>query len=526
MFVIKHSKRRTNYHSDGRWQNFFYEYYEKTMKNIEKLSQKATELTNLNSILALLQWDQEVMMPSGGVAGRGEQFSVLSTIIHQKITDPGLGAILQELAESPDGLSGADLALIRVMQREYEKNTKLPESFVAEFSRLTSESLPAWVEARIKNDFSMFLPLLEKIISMCRQKADYLGYSDHPYDALLDLYEERLTTAELETLFGGLGKELGELLQIKVSQQKPVPEQLADMAPMLLQDQIHFSEKLLNAIGYDFNRGRQDISAHPFTTSLGHNDRRVTNRFRPDSLEFIFSALHEGGHALYEQNISNEHAETPLDEGVSLGIHESQSRLWENIIGRSHLFWEKYFPLLQEALPDQFRNVSLDDFVRFVNRVHPGMIRVEADEVSYNLHVLIRFELEKALMEGEIEVPDLPALWNEKYMTYLNVKVDSDANGVLQDIHWAHGSFGYFPTYTIGNLASAQIWHSYCSFDPDYRETLRRGNLTKIRNWLTENIYCHGALYPPAELLQKVCNEPLNSGYFIGYLKNKPEFAL
>jgi carboxypeptidase Taq len=496
------------------------------MKTIEELHRKARKLTNLNSIMALLQWDQEVMMPPGGAAGRAEQFSVLSTVVHQKITAPSLGKTLQELSDKPERLSSTNQSLIRVLKREYDKNTKLPEKFVADFSRLTSEALPVWVEARKKNDFGLFQPLLERIITMCRQQADFLGYVDHPYDALLDLYEEGLTTNDLEVLFGSLKTELSQLLQQKVSEQKPVPEKLADMVPMLLKDQVHFSEKLLAEIGYDFNRGRQDISAHPFTTSLGHSDRRVTNRFRPDSLEFIFSALHEGGHALYEQNIAEEYAETPLDEGVSLGIHESQSRLWENIIGRSHLFWKKYYPLLQKFMPEQFQDIIPDDFAQHINRVHPGMIRVEADEVSYNLHVLIRFELEKALMEGTIKASDLPALWNEKYQHYLNVKVDSDANGVLQDIHWAHGSFGYFPTYTIGNLAAAQIWQTYCLFDPDHRQTLLQGNLGKIRNWLTENIYRHGAFYPPAELLQKVCGEPLNSKYFIDYLKNKPEFSL
>ena len=496
------------------------------MKKIDELHIKARELTDLNSILALLQWDQEVMLPTGGAEGRAGQFSALSTIVHQKITSPVLGKIIRELSEKPEELSSTDVSLIRVLKREYDKNTKLPEKFVADFSRLTSEALPVWVEARKKNNFGLFQPLLGKIISMSRQKADFLGYVDHPYDALLDLYEEGLTTSGLEVLFENLKGELSELLQHKVSQQRPVPEKLSDMAPMLLKDQVQFSERLLAEIGYDFNRGRQDISAHPFTTSLGHNDRRVTNRFRADSLEFIFSALHEGGHALYEQNIAKKFAEAPLDEGVSLGIHESQSRLWENIIGRSHLFWEKYYPLLQEFLPKQFQNIVLDDFVRHINRVQPGMIRVEADEVSYNLHVLIRFELEKGLIEGSIEVTDLPGLWNEKYLHYLNVAVDSDSNGVLQDIHWAHGSFGYFPTYTIGNLAAVQIWQTYCRFDPEHQQTLKQGKLDTIRNWLTENIYSHGAVYPPAELLLKVCGKPLDSKYFIEYLKNKPEFFL
>ena len=322
-----------------------------TRQTIAELRIRATELTNLNNILALLQWDQEVMMPSGAAGGRAAQFSVLSTIIHQKICAPRLGELLQELAGRADEVSSEDRALIRVLKREYLKNTKLPEKFVAEFARLTSEALPVWVTARKQNDFRQFLPLLERVVSMCRQKADFLGYHDHPYDALLDLYEEGLTVADLDALFGSLQGELSQVLQYRASQDKFDPDELAHIAPMRLQDQVHFSERLLVEIGYDFKRGRQDISAHPFTTSLGHNDRRVTNRFRPDSLEFIFSALHEGGHALYEQNIAAEHADTPLDEGVSLGIHESQSRLWENIIGRSLLFWQTYYPLLQECLP-------------------------------------------------------------------------------------------------------------------------------------------------------------------------------
>jgi len=496
------------------------------MKTIKEIRLKAVELTSLNNILALLQWDQEVMMPAGAGDGRAAQFSALSTIVHQKICNPRLGRLLHELAGKPDEVSNEDRALIRVLQREYDKNTKLPEKFVADFARLTSESLPVWVNARKQNNFQQFLPVLEKVITMCRQQTDFLGYDDHPYDALLDLYEEGLTTTALDKLFGSLQTELSHMLQQKNSQERPVPDKIPAVGSMQLQDQVRFSEKLLAEIGYDFNRGRQDISAHPFTTSLGHNDRRVTNRFRPESLEFIFSALHEGGHALYEQNIAAEYAGTPLDEGISLGIHESQSRLWENIIGRSRLFWHKYYPMLQESLPHQFKEISLDSFVHYINRIHPGMIRVEADEVSYNLHVLIRFELEKGLIEGSMAAADLPALWNEKYKNYLGVKVDSDANGVLQDIHWAHGSFGYFPTYTLGNLAAAQIWHSYCLYDTDYKKTLQQGNLAKIRKWLTENIYCHGAFYPPAELLQRVCGESLNSSYFLKYLKNKSEFFL
>jgi carboxypeptidase Taq len=496
------------------------------MKPLDKLKNCATELTNLNNILALLQWDQEVMMPTAASPERAAQFGVLSGIIHQKISDPHLGALLQQAIENPNELSTADQALIRIMLREHDKNAKLPEEFVTDFARLTSEALPVWVSARQQSDFGIFHPVLEKIIAMCRQQADYLGYEDHPYDALLDLYEEGLTTQEVTAIFAGLKPELIELVKSLDEKGSADTGQLANLKPMTQQDQIFFSEKLLGAIGYDFKRGRQDISAHPFTTSLGHNDRRVTNRFRPESLEFIFSALHEGGHALYEQGISKNNATTPLDEGVSLGIHESQSRLWENIIGRSRAFWHQYYPMLQNSMEQQFKDVQLDEFVRYVNRVHPGLIRVEADEVSYNLHVLIRFELEKELIEGSLSVEDLSKLWNEKYADYLGVKIDSDANGVLQDIHWAHGSFGYFPTYTIGNLAAAQIWQAYCRFDPDHQQTIRHGELAKIRQWLTDNIYCHGAVFQPAVLMERVCGEKLNSRYFVDYLKSKKEYLL
>jgi len=255
-------------------------------------------------------------------------------------------------------------------------------------------------------------------------------------------------------------------------------------------------------------------------------DRIYHHTLLPPVSAIIFSALHEGGHALYEQGIAQEYSTTSIDEGVSLGIHESQSRLWENIIGRSRPFWSFYFSLLQQYIPYSFQDINLDKFVRYINRVQPGLIRVEADEISYNLHIIVRFELEKELLAGNIQVAELPLLWKEKYNAYLNLDVDSEANGVLQDIHWAHSSFGYFPTYTIGNLAAAQIWHSYCCYDTDHEKNLLQGNLQKIRRWLTDNIYRHGALFSPAELLHRVCGEPLASSYFIDYLRNKKEFTL
>jgi carboxypeptidase Taq len=496
----------------------------KVKKILEELWQRGVELTNLNNTMALLQWDQEVIMPPAATKDRAGQLATLSSVIHKQITAPTLNRLLQEAAAQTDHLADKDKALVRILAREHARNTKLPEQFVADFARLVAESLPAWIAARKQADFHLFLPFLEKIVSMSRQKSEHLGYEEHPYDALLDLYEEGLTCRSLTGIFGGLQPELTRL--VKEKRVVPTaPEPAFPFPPIAEEDQKAFAEIILTEIGYDFKRGRQDVSSHPFTTSIGHNDRRVTNRYKPDSLEFIFGALHEGGHALYEQGIAPEYANSPLDEGVSLGIHESQSRLWENIIGRSRLFWDHYFPMLQQCIPDPFRDIGIDQFVSHINRIKPGLIRVEADEISYNLHIVVRFELEKELLAGHISVQELPALWNERYRDYLGLKVDSDANGVLQDIHWAHGSLGYFPTYTIGNLAAAQIWQRYCHADPHYRQTLQQGHIAKILQWLTENIYCHGALYRPAELLQKVCGEPLSSSYFVAYLKNKPEFS-
>lgn len=495
------------------------------MKTIAKIHQKATELTTLNNILALLHWDQEVMMPTAATGDRAGQLAVLSSIVHRKITDSELGELLQGAADQAEHLVEKDKALVRVLLREHQRNIRLPEQFVADFARLTAESLPVWIKARKEADFKTFQPYLEKLIAMSLQKADYLGYEEHPYDALLDLYEEGLTTGQLSDIFHNLQPELTAMVR-QTNNAAPDAQRAFPFPPIPQKEQIAFSEKMLAEIGYDFTRGRQDVSAHPFTTCIGHNDRRVTNRYRPDSLEFIFCALHEGGHALYEQGISEEYSTTPLDDGVSLGIHESQSRLWENIVGRSRHFWAHYYPMLQQAIPGSFQNVALDDFVKHINLIQPGLIRVEADEVSYNLHIIVRFELEKELMSGTISVAELPELWNEKYREYLGLLVDSDANGVLQDIHWAYGSLGYFPTYTIGNLAAAQIWNSYCLENQDYRQTLQHGRLGNIRKWLTDKIYRHGACYTPAELLQRVCGEPLNSRYFIEYLKNKAEFTL
>lgn len=494
------------------------------MSAITELKKISAELTDLYNIMALLQWDQESQMPDRASETRADQLGTLSAVIHRKEVSIKVGNLLSQAEEQLDRLPEIDRALVRVLRRGYDQSVKLPEDFVGDFSRLTSQGLQVWVKARQQNDFSLFEPYLKKIVEMSRRKAEYLGFTAEPYDALLDLHEEGLTASEVERMFVDLREPL--MAMVDKAGNIEQPELIFD-TPFKQEEQERFSKKILSTIGFDFERGYQGRSAHPFSTSLGHHDRRVTNRYRPDSCEFIFTALHEGGHALYEQGIDENLAQSHLDTGISLGIHESQSRLWENVIGRSLPFWECFYPELQQAFPDQFGALSVEDFVQRVNAVRPGLIRVEADEVSYNLHVLIRFELERALISGDIGVNELPAVWNEKYRKYLGVSVDSDANGVLQDVHWSHGSLGYFPTYTIGNLAAAQIWNVYTEFDPDYEKTLRSGNLEKILRWLTEKIYRHGSVYPPTELLKMVTGGELNSAHFVRYLERRfPLLAL
>jgi carboxypeptidase Taq len=493
------------------------------MAVMDELRARSGELTNLSNILSLMHWDQEVMMPVGGTEDRASQLATLSRIIHKKVVSPHLAVLLQEAESSLDGLSLTEQALVRVMRREHDQNSKLPETFVAEFSSLTSQALPVWAEARRRSDFNHFMPHLEKIVAMCRDKADMLGYAERPYDALLDLHEEGLLASRVSVLFERIKPHLIELIQRR--EQSGLATVIKIEKEFEMNAQVLFSRKILEKIGYDFNRGREDQSVHPFSTSLGHNDRRVTNRYHPKSFEFIFSALHEGGHALYEQGVAEELAQSHLDGGISLGIHESQSRLWENIIGRSQSFWQHFFPALREAFPDQLADCGVDAFYREINKVCPDFIRVEADEVSYNLHVLIRFELEMALFDRSITVKDLPALWQEKYEEYLGLSFaslpDAAAKGVLQDIHWAHGSFGYFPTYTIGNLVASQFWEAYCRFDPSFEQTIAAGNLSAIREWLRDNIYKHGSVYPPDDLLRNVTGSALSEKPFLRYIHVK-----
>lgn len=488
------------------------------MTNLESLKQLSSEIFDLHCIVQLLSWDQEIYMPGGAAQDRAYQLATLSAIIHKKETTKELGEILAKAEDEISYLSTADAALVRVMRRSYEHATKLPEEFVTAFTQLTSQSVHVWVEARKKSDFSLFAPYLEKIVEMTKKQASYLGYKDHPYDALLDLYEEGLTTKDVTKMFEELK---GPLVEVLNKAKGKWNKEFDFDKPFDESEQIAFSKRTLEKIGYDFRRGREDKSPHPFTEAMGHNDRRVTNRYSEYGLDFISSALHEGGHGLYEQGIAEKLARTALDAGVSLGIHESQSKFWECMVGSRYEFWDNFYPELVAAFPAQMSGISLDDFYLRWNKVDTSLIRVEADEVTYNLHILIRFEIEKALMEDTVKVSELPDLWNAKYKEYLGVDVPNDSLGVLQDIHWSHGAMGYFPTYTLGNLGAAQVWDAYTRYDTGWRDTLRVGNTGKILSWLKENMYQYGSVYQPKELMKKVTGEELSAKYWIKYIQDK-----
>lgn len=488
---------------------------------IQKLKAYSHTLTDLTHTLELLHWDQETYIPAQAHNERGDQIATLTKIIHEYQTSDTLRTLLEntyiEQHNHPD-TPDFDKGLLRVMQRNYDQSTKLPAEFVEKFSETTSKALSVWVDAKQSSDFSKFAPTLETIVELCRQKAQYLGYTDSPYDALLDLYEEGLTSAEVTQTFSQLKEGLVPLIP-QISTRWNQELAISQDIPLNLQQQL--ADEALAWIGYDITRGRQDTSAHPFTITLGHHDRRVTNRYRPRDLSCIFSALHEGGHALYEQGISTDLIRTPLDEGVSLGIHESQSRLWENLVGRSKAFWTAHFPRVQELIGDYLNVQNLDDWYRAINHVKPSLIRTDADEVTYCMHIIIRFEIEKQMIEGALSVQDVREAWNAKYQAYLGVDVPDDAHGVLQDIHWSYGNHGYFPTYALGTIASTQIFKTFTVQHPGAIAEIEAGQTLALHQWLTDKIYRHGAVFPAKDLLRQVTGSSYDSQVFIQYLKDK-----
>ena len=481
------------------------------------------EISDLSALGALAGWDQNTSLPDGAGEIRGMQLATLQGVLHDHMTNPRIGALLAELEErvAKEPFTDADRGLVRESKRSYDHATKLPRGLVEEMARVEAGSFEAWKRAREQSDFVAFAPWLSRTVALQREVADRYGYTETRYDALLDLYEPDLRASQVDALFGPVRDTSITLLKRIQASGHTIDNSFMG-ADYPVDKQVTLSEKVLRGIGYDFARGGIAQSPHPFTTSFGAPfDVRVTihpdPRYMPAA---VMAAIHEGGHALYEQGSAPTLGRTPLAGGASLGAHESQSRLWENAIGRSPAFWQGQFPLVKEVFPEQFAQVDAQTFARALNKVQPSLIRIEADEVTYNLHIIIRFELEKALVNGDVAIESLPGMWNAKYHDYLGIEPPNDAQGVLQDIHWTSG-FGYFPTYTLGNLYAAQIYAALRRTFPDFDSRLAGGDTSFILRWLQERMYVVGAIYTPPQLIERVTGEPPNPTYFAQYLDSK-----
>jgi carboxypeptidase Taq len=479
------------------------------------------EASLLASTSALLAWDQETFMPAGAGERRAEQMALLARLSHERGTDP---RIAEWIAASDDPADEAERACLREWQRDHDRATRLPSTLVAELASTESRAQQAWAEARAASDFASFRPWLERIVALQRQKADCLQRDGQTrWDALADLYEPGMRAADLRALFGPLRERLVALRQRLDAGTAPdvtFRDRRIDQAR-----QEAFVRAVVTRMGFDFERGRIDRSTHPFCIGTG-GDVRLTTRFHDDNvLDALGSTMHEGGHGLYEQGLLREPYGTPLAEAASLGIHESQSRLWENHVGRSEAFWRWCWPVAQQHLGDACDGQTRDSVYRLSNLVAPSLIRVEADEATYDLHVMVRFELETDLIDGAIEVADVPARWNQLYADYLGVDVPDDARGCLQDVHWSCGLFGYFPTYTLGNLYAAQFAAAAASALGDLDALLGRGEFTPLCEWLREHVHRHGRRYSPAELCERATGRPLSSEPFLAYLEQKLSHA-
>ncbi|HLB53012.1 MAG TPA: carboxypeptidase M32 [Chlamydiales bacterium] len=491
----------------------------------QKLTHLSKEIHTYHSILSLLHWDQETYMPSGATTPRSEQIALLSHLIHEMKVGPTFKRYLSALIDLKNGkvkakgLKKNEHVALKEWRREFLRATKLPSTFVKEFSELTSQASAVWAEAKKSGNFNLFAPFLEKIVQLNQKKAELYGYDKHPYDALLSSYEPSLSTTHIETIFGRLQTELKNLL-IKISN-SPSPKTAFLEKEISAEKQWHLGTHLLSKLPMDPIHSRLDRSIHPFSTALHPYDSRITSRILPNRFFSNLSAiLHETGHSLYEMGLPVEYFGTPLAEAISLSIHESQSRFWETLIGLSLPFWKFFYPYLQKELP-HLKRVPLTSFYRGIHRVQPSLIRVEADEVTYCLHIILRFDLEKRLISGTLKVADLPDAWNQKMKELLGITPSNHSEGCLQDIHWSLGAFGYFPTYALGNLFAAQFFSAFAKENPKWEERVSQGDLLFVREWLREKIHCHGKTYTGEELVKKVTGKPLSEDAYCSYLKKK-----
>jgi carboxypeptidase Taq len=499
-----------------------------TLDALQPLARYLNPIAHLQSAASLLSWDQETYMPRGGGEARAEQIATLQGLAHERLTAPETEALLGQWLDLRTGKPLADPAwdaeaeaLLRETWRDYSKARQLPNEFVRRLGKTCALAQQVWVEAKTRNDYSLFLPHLREIVALKKEEVGYRGSTDHPYDALLDIYEPGTNCKDLSILFDALKAWLVPFLnRIMTSPVKPRAEALKGCFDP--QQQLDFGRVVLTAMGYDFHRGRLDLSAHPFTTSFHPTDVRITTRISEQNFTgSLFSCIHEGGHGLYDQGLPAARYGTALGESISLGIHESQSRLWENCVGRSLPFWRHFYPLLQKSFPIQLEDFSLENFYPALNRVVPSFIRVDADEVTYNLHIILRFEIERELLEGTVFVEDLPALWREKMAAYLGIAPPTDREGMLQDVHWSLGAIGYFPTYALGNFYAAQFFAEAQRDLAELPALLSRGELLPLKQWLNANIHRWGRRYSAKELVHRVTGQPLTLGPFMSYIEQK-----
>jgi carboxypeptidase Taq len=480
-------------------------------------------VSDLSRAAAVLEWDQETYMPPGGVQSRAEQLSTLQRLAHVQFTSDEVGRLLSELEDELGGrpFDSDEASLLRVTRRDYDQARKLPPDLVAEAAHAGSVARPVWEKARHDEDFGLFAPYLEKNVELNRRIADALGYEDRPYDALLDRNEPGMKTADLEAIFAELKRAIVPLVADIARHADAVDDRILyrGFDPDL---QLSYAFELVKRLGYDMERGRQDISTHPFSTAFGPGDVRITTRVSRDFFnECLFGSIHESGHAMYNQGMGVNIDRTPLWGGASPGVHESQSRLWENLVGRSQAFWRHFYPSLRATFPEPLRDVDEEDFYRAVNRAYPSLIRVEADEVTYNMHVLLRFELENEMLEGTLKVKDLPEAWNARFKSYLGFNVPNDREGALQDIHWSAVSFGVFPGYTIGNLIGAQLMEKIRTDVSDLDSQIEQGQFAPLLGWLRRHVHRHGRKFTPNELLERATGRPLTAAPWIAYVKQK-----
>ena len=488
----------------------------------EELRSRLAEVHDLGVIAMLLAWDQRTMMPRGGAPARADQLATITRLAHERFVSEEIGRRLDEVtpwAESLD-YDSVEASLVRVVRRDYEKAVRVPPDLRAEMSRASALAQPEWEQARATSDFARFLPHLERGLELEREYVACFDPADEEYDILLDDYEPGMKTAEVRAVFNELKAGLVPLIE-EIGERGDVVDASCLRGAFPVEAQQEIERAILGAFGFTPDEWRLDETVHPFAAGGGPRDIRLTTRHHGDSLTALFASMHEFGHGAYEHGVDLNLYRTPLGRGASLGIHESQSRMWENLVGRSRPFWQRFFPYVRDAFPEQMSAVDAEGFYRAVSKVEPSLIRIEADEVTYNLHIVVRFELEQELLTGRLAPADLPEAWDAKMLDYLGIEVPDIADGCLQDTHWAMGAFGYFPTYALGNVVSAQLWDRLRSDLTALDEQIERGEFDALRDWLREHVHQHGRKYMPRELLERVVGASLDPQPLLGYLQSK-----